>query len=111
MDILHEAEVHPGLMRDRQLIKAEHQTGLPLRLVYLALQCCCDNQGHFRWWPKTLKQQCFAREDINMAEAFHQLMQCGYIQRWSEQWGQLLTPFDKGAGLLNVNVIRAGEEV
>ena len=74
--------VKPEFFTHEALFAAEKSTGLPLRLVFIALWSVCDREGRFRWQPSRLKVSLMPYDDIDLSEVFDALRDYGFIQQY-----------------------------
>jgi hypothetical protein len=74
--------VKPELFRHEELFEAEIDTGLPLRLSFIALFTACDREGRFKWRPRQLKLDCLPYDEIDFSRVLDALLTCGFIVQY-----------------------------
>lgn len=75
--------IKPEFFRHEGLYDLEVETGLPLRLAFIGLWCCCDREGRFNWRPKTLKSIILPFDDIDFSRVLDALATRGAIVRYA----------------------------
>ena len=82
--------VKPMLFKHEELYDAEEESGLPLRLVYIGLFCCCDREGRFKWKIRSLKSDVLPYDEIKFSDCLEALMTYGFVKKYTveeEQYG------------------------
>ena len=82
--------VKPELFLHEQLFDAEAESGLPLRLAFIALFTACDRDGQFAWRPRRLKAQLMPWDTVSMDAILDALVQHGFVERYEvdgEEYG------------------------
>lgn len=74
--------VKPDLFRHEVLKQAEDDSGLPLRLAFIGLFCCCDREGRFEWRPMRLKLDVMPYDDIDFSRVLDALRTHGFVVRY-----------------------------
>jgi hypothetical protein len=74
--------VKPDLFRHEELFESEQSLGLPLRLVFIGLFCCCDRAGRFEWRPRKLKLDVLPYDDIDFSRVLDALATCGFVVKY-----------------------------
>jgi hypothetical protein len=75
--------VKPELFRHEDLFEAEIETGLPLRLAFIGMFCCCDREGRFVWKPRQLKLDVLPWDNTDFSRVLDALMTRGFIRKYS----------------------------
>jgi len=89
--------VKPGLFKHEKLFDAEKETGLPLRLAFIALFTVVDREGRFCWRPRTLKTYCLPYDDIDFSRVLDALATRGFVVKYAfdgEDYGFIPTWHD-----------------
>lgn len=73
--------VKPDLLRHEGLLDLESETGLPVRLCFIALLMACDRAGRFQWRPRTLKAELMPLDEALDFQAVMQALQRGDFVR------------------------------
>lgn len=76
--------VKPELFRHEELFELEKETGLPIRLCFIALFTCCDREGRFRWKPRQLQLDCIPYDDIDFSRVLDALATRGFVIRYTK---------------------------
>jgi hypothetical protein len=74
--------VKPELFRHEELFEAECESGLPLRLSFIALFTTCDREGRFKWRPRQLKLDCLPYDEIDFSRVLDALLTRGFIVKY-----------------------------
>lgn len=82
--------IKPELFRHEELYDLEVQTGLPLRLAFAGLWCCCDREGRFKWRPKTLKSIILPFDDIDFSRVLDAWATRGFVVKYASPDGEEL---------------------
>ncbi|CAE6856846.1 hypothetical protein R75461_07758 [Paraburkholderia nemoris] len=77
--------VKPALFKHEALFDAERETGLPLRVAFIGLFCCCDREGRFKWHPRTLKSDLLPFDEVDFSRVLDALMTRGFIFRYTSK--------------------------
>lgn len=86
--------IKPEFFRHEKLYDIERESGLPIRLAFIALWTVADRQGRFKWRPRALKPECLPYDEIDFAAALEALRSGGLIVRYevdSEPYGAIPT--------------------
>jgi len=75
--------VKPELFRHAELYELEQETGLPVRLCFIALFTCCDKEGRFKWRPKELKLDCLPYDEIDFSRVLDALAARGFLVKYA----------------------------
>lgn len=59
--------MQPSVFLDETLFDLEHETGLPVRIVFLVLHTCCDREGRFQWNSNTFRFLTLDSRDVIQA--------------------------------------------
>lgn len=70
--------------RHEELFEAEKDSGLPLRVAFAGLFCCCDDEGKFLWKPSSLKLDVIPYDCVDMSAVLDQLESHRFIIRHDE---------------------------
>lgn len=73
------------VLQNYQLLKAEQERRLPLRLALLGLLNCCDKNGVFYWRPQQLKLRILPYEEIDFTKVLEALVESRFIGKYVEQ--------------------------
>jgi hypothetical protein len=79
--------VKPELFKHGELFDAEVESGLPLRLAFIALFTCCDRSGRFKWRPRELKLDCLPHDAVDFSRVLDALTTRGFVVRYADQDG------------------------
>lgn len=90
--------MRPEVFQDDRLYEAEVESGLPLRIAFLALRAACDRNGRFEWRPRLLKVQVMPYDDLDFEAVLLALERHGFLTR-SEDEGRCYGHLRGGAGL------------
>lgn len=71
--------------RHEELFQAEKDSGLPLRVAFAGLFCCCDDEGKFLWKPSSLKLDVIPYDSVDMSAVLDQLESHRFIIRHDEE--------------------------
>jgi|ERR1700685_39677 len=83
--------VKPEFFRHEELYELEKETGLPLRLAFVGLWCCCDREGRFQWRPKTLRSLILPfDDDVNFSRVLDAWATRGFVVKYTSQTGEEL---------------------
>ncbi len=74
--------IKPELFRHELLFESEQETGLPLRLAFAGLFCCCDREGRFEWRPRTLKLDVLPYDEIDFSRVLDALATRGFVVKY-----------------------------
>ena len=74
--------IKPALFRHEQLFDAEIETGLPLRVAFAGLFCCCDAAGRFEWRPRQLKLDILPYDSVEMDAVLAALHANGFVVKY-----------------------------
>jgi hypothetical protein len=77
--------VKPALFKHEELFDAEQETGLPLRVAFIGLFCCCDREGRFKWHPRTLKSDALSFDDVDFSRVLDALCDVGLVRRYEAE--------------------------
>lgn len=86
--------VKPQLFKHGDLYDAEIETGLPLRIAFVALFTCCDREGRFKWKPRELKLDCLPYDDLDFSRVLDALTTRGFVVKYASggrQYGAITT--------------------
>lgn len=75
--------VKPSLFRHLELYQAEVETGLPLRIAWVGLFCCCDREGRFEWKPHELKLDCLPFDPLDFSLVLDAFATRGFIVKYT----------------------------
>lgn len=75
--------VKPELFKHEGLFDAEQETGLPLRLAFIALFTCCDREGRFKWRPRALKLDALPYDDLDFSRVLDALWTRGFVVKYA----------------------------
>lgn len=67
------------------LFDLEHETSLPVRLVFAGLWCAADRRGRFRWEPRKLKAQILPYDEVDFSRVLDALATRGFLVRYASQ--------------------------
>jgi hypothetical protein len=82
--------VKPEFFRHEELYELEKETGLPIRLAFIGLWCCCDREGRFQWRPKTLKIMALPFDDVDFSRVLDALATRGFVCSYASGTGEKL---------------------
>lgn len=71
--------IKPDFFRHEELVKAEKESGLPLRLAFAGLWTVSDREGLFKWKPSEIKLDIFPYEEVDMPKILEALRYYGFI--------------------------------
>lgn len=71
--------------RHEELFEAEKKSGLPLRVAFAGLFCCCDDEGKFLWKPAQLKLDVLPYDPVDMSAVLDQLELHQFIVKQQEE--------------------------
>jgi hypothetical protein len=74
--------VKPELFRHEELFELEQNTGLPIRISFIALFTVCDREGRFKWRPRQLKLDCLPYDEVDFLKVLETLMLKGFINKY-----------------------------
>ena len=75
--------VKPELFKHEVLFDAERETGLPLRLAFIALFAVCDREGRFKWRPRQLKTDTMPYDEaLDFGAVLDALEKYGLIKKY-----------------------------
>lgn len=80
--------VKPELFKHGDLYDAEKETGLPIRVAFIALFTVCDREGRFKWRPRELKLECLPYDDVDFSRVLHALATRGFLVKYALQTGE-----------------------
>lgn len=92
--------VKPELFRHKKLYQLERETGLPLRVAWIALFTVADRDGRFRWDPEVLKLDTLPFDknpdgtDLDFSRVLDALWTRGFIEKYvceGEEYGFIPT--------------------
>lgn len=75
--------VKPALFTHGDLFDAEQESGLPLRVAFIALFTCCDREGRFRWKPRELKLDCLPFDQVDFSRVLDALWTRGFLVKYA----------------------------
>lgn len=75
--------IKPEFFKHEAMFDLEQETGLPVRLAFIALWTCCDKAGRFRWRPRTLKSDCLPFDDVDFSRVLDALTTRGFVVRYT----------------------------
>lgn len=75
--------VKPELFRHSDLYDLEEETGLPIRVAFIALFTCCDREGRFKWRPRELKIACLPHDTLDFSRVLDALTTRGLLVRYA----------------------------
>lgn len=83
--------VKPEFFRHEELYELEKKTGLPLRLAFVGLWCCCDREGRFQWRPKTLRSLILPfDDDVDFSRVLDAWVTRGFVVKYASPTGEEL---------------------
>jgi len=74
--------VKPELFKHGALYDGEAETGLPLRLAFIALFSMCDREGRFQWRPRELKLDCMPYDNVDFSRVLDALLTRGFLVKY-----------------------------
>ena len=77
--------VKPELFRHEGLFELERESGLPVRIAFAGLFCCCDRDGRFEWKPKTLKLDVLPWDECDFSRVLDALLTRGFIRKYASE--------------------------
>lgn len=86
--------IKPEFFFHDELFELESETGLPVRLAFIALWTQCDREGRFKWRPKVLKAACLPFDDVDFSRVLHALTTRDFIRHYTvegEEFGIIPT--------------------
>lgn len=75
--------VKPELFRHEGLLDLEEETGLPIRLAFIALFTAVDRSGRFKWRPRSLKAEAMPMDDVDLSRVLDALATRGFVERYT----------------------------
>jgi hypothetical protein len=91
----HVVKFNPELMQYYQLYEAEQDYKLPLRLAFIGLLGCCNEDWVFQWRPRHLKVCALPYDDVDFEKVLEALIEREFITKCEVQgkpYGSIL-PF------------------
>lgn len=73
------------VLQSYQLLQAEQESHLPLRVAFLGLLNCCDKNGVFCWQPRHLKLKILPYEEVDFATVLEVLVERDFIGKHEEK--------------------------
>lgn len=86
--------VKPELFTHDGLYDLEVETGLPIRLAFIALFTACDREGRFKWRPRQLGAQLLPYDLLDFSRVLDALTTRGFVQKYTvsgEEFGVIPT--------------------
>lgn len=86
--------IKPEFFFHDELFELESETGLPVRLAFIALWTQCDREGRFKWRPKVLKAACLPFDDVDFSRVLDALTTRDFIRHYTvegEEFGIIPT--------------------
>lgn len=77
--------IKPEFFRHETLFDLEKETGLPIRVAFAGLFCCCDREGRFEWKPKQLKLDILPWDECDFSRVLDALTTRGFIVRYASE--------------------------
>ena len=74
--------VKPELFRHESLFELEQESGLPIRLAFIALFSVCDKSGRFKWRPRQLKLDCMPYDEFEFSRVLDALTTRGFVVKY-----------------------------
>lgn len=74
--------IKPEFFRHEALFEAEREFGIPLRLAFSGLWCCCDRLGRFKWRPRALKLDVLPYDELDFSRVLDALESRGFLVRY-----------------------------
>ena len=75
--------IKPELFKHDDLFELECMTGLPVRLAFVGLWCCCDREGRFKWKPRQLKTDILPYDDVDFSRVLDALATRGFVVKYA----------------------------
>ncbi len=77
--------IKPELFKHDDLFELEVVTGLPIRLAFVGLWCCCDREGRFKWKPRQLKTDILPYDDVDFSRVLDALATRGFVVKYASE--------------------------
>lgn len=77
--------IKPEFFRHETLFDLEKETGLPIRVAFAGLFCCCDREGRFEWKPKQLKLDILPWDECDFSRVLDALTTRDFIVRYASE--------------------------
>lgn len=74
--------VKPEMFSHEGLYDAEQETGLQLRLAWIAMPSVCDREGRFQWRPRTLKSVAMPYDAVDFEHILCAFWRLGMVRRY-----------------------------
>src|SRR5262245_22813626 len=74
--------IKPEFFRHLELVRAERNSGLPLRVAYIGLWTIADRAGRFKWQPENLRLDILPHDDIDIRRVLDALISGGWVRRY-----------------------------
>jgi hypothetical protein len=71
------------LFKHEDLFDLERETGLPIRLAFIAMFTVADREGRFKWRPRTLKVECLPHDDCDFSRVLDALSTRGFVVKYA----------------------------
>lgn len=75
--------IKPEFFTHEGLADLEHETGLPVRLVFAGLWTQADREGRFEWRPRRLQIAILPYDDVDISRVLDALVTRGYLVRYA----------------------------
>ena len=75
--------IKPEFFKHEELFELEQETGLPVRLAFAGLWCCCDREGRFKWRPRQLKTDILPYDNVDFSRVLDALATRGFVARYA----------------------------
>jgi len=75
--------VKPELFKHEDLYDLERESGLPIRLAFIALFTVADREGRFKWRPRTLKIECLPYDECDFSRVLDALATRGFVVKYA----------------------------
>ena len=75
--------VKPELFKHEDLYDLESDTGLPIRVAFIAMFTVADREGRFKWRPRTLKVECFPHDECDFSRVLDALATRGFVVKYA----------------------------
>lgn len=75
--------IKPEFFSHEEIFDAEIESGLPLRVAFIALWTLCDREGRFKWEPRRLKIGCLPYDELDFSRVLDALTTRGFIVRYT----------------------------
>jgi len=75
--------IKPEFFRHFDLYKAEHETGLPIRVAFAGLWTCADREGRFKWRPEELKVEILPHDQVDFSRVMDALLTRGFLVKYA----------------------------